>query len=54
MEGTPEPLREYFPLHLGSKVIEAATVDLRLDMRDRQSRQNLVNELKTILKGATQ
>lgn len=54
MAGTPEPLRESFSLHSGSKTIEAATVDLRLDMRNKQSRQNLVNELKTILKGATQ
>jgi 5-methylcytosine-specific restriction enzyme subunit McrC len=53
MEGTVEPLRACFPLHSGSKTIEAATVDLRLDMRNKQSRQNLVNELKTILKGAT-
>jgi 5-methylcytosine-specific restriction enzyme subunit McrC len=53
-EGTPQPLRESFPLHFGSKRIEAATVDLRLDMRDKRSRQHLVNELKTILKGATQ
>lgn len=54
MEGTPEPLREWFPLHSGSKMIEAATIDLRMDMRNKQNRQNLVNELKTILKGATQ
>lgn len=54
MEGTTEPLRECFPLHSGGKIIEAATVDLRLDMRNKLSRQNLVNELKTILKGAAQ
>jgi 5-methylcytosine-specific restriction enzyme subunit McrC len=54
MEGTPEPLRESFPLHSEGKVIEAATVDLRMDMRNRESRQSLVKELKTIFKGATQ
>jgi 5-methylcytosine-specific restriction enzyme subunit McrC len=53
-EGTSEPLRERFPLHSGSKTIEAATVDLRLDMRNKLSRQHLVNELKAILKGATE
>ena len=52
MEGTSQPLRECFPLHSEKKVIEAATVDLRLDMRDKRSRQHLVSELKTILKGA--
>ncbi|MGI8732798.1 MAG: McrC family protein [Pyrinomonadaceae bacterium] len=52
--GTNEPVREYFPLHSGSMRIEAATVDLRLDMRDLRSRQHLVNELKTILKGVSQ
>lgn len=52
IEGTPEPLRECFPLHSGREVIEAATVDLRMDMRNRQSRQHLVQELKAILKGA--
>jgi 5-methylcytosine-specific restriction enzyme subunit McrC len=52
MEGTPEPLRVCFSLHSSSKVIEAATVDLRIDMRDKQGQLNLVNELKTILKGA--
>jgi 5-methylcytosine-specific restriction enzyme subunit McrC len=54
MEGVQEPLRAFFPLHSGTKAIEAATVDLRLDIRNRQCRQSLVNELKTILKGGTQ
>jgi 5-methylcytosine-specific restriction enzyme subunit McrC len=50
MAGSREPLRERFPLHSGTKTIEAATVDLRMDFRDPQSRRNLVTELKTILK----
>lgn len=54
MEGTSEPLCERFSLHSNSsKMIEAATVDLRLDLRNKQSQENLVKELKTILKGAT-
>ena len=50
MAETKGPLRVSFPLYSEGKIIEAATVDLRMEMRNKQSRQKLVEELKRILK----
>jgi 5-methylcytosine-specific restriction enzyme subunit McrC len=49
MSEMQHPLRACFPLHAGCRTIEAATIDLRINMRERQNRQRLVSELKSIL-----
>lgn len=48
----PEPLMRSFVIERTNEVIEAATVDLRVDMRSKQAQRQLAQELKGILKGA--
>jgi len=47
--GMLEPLRAWFALEGSDKVIEAATVDLRVELRKQEGRDELVRELKNIL-----
>lgn len=53
IQGMSQPLRARFPLHSSMKMIEAATVDLRIDMRNHEHRKGLSNELKSIIERAT-
>jgi 5-methylcytosine-specific restriction enzyme subunit McrC len=47
----PRSLRASFPLQTTDKVIEAATVNLRVTLSSSQGRQKLIDELKSILGG---
>jgi 5-methylcytosine-specific restriction enzyme subunit McrC len=44
-------LHACFPLQLSDKIVEAATVDIRLDFGNKQHQQKLVASLRTILRG---
>lgn len=46
-----QPLHACFPLQLNDKVIEAATIDIRLDLGNKQHKQKLAASLRTILQG---
>jgi 5-methylcytosine-specific restriction enzyme subunit McrC len=48
---TPHALHARFPLHGTDQIIEASTVNLRFQLSSRQGRQNLIDELKSILGG---
>jgi 5-methylcytosine-specific restriction enzyme subunit McrC len=48
----PYPLRARFPLQETGKIIEAATVNLQITLSSHQGRQNLIGELRSILKGS--
>jgi 5-methylcytosine-specific restriction enzyme subunit McrC len=47
-----EPLRRPFVVVRTNEVIEAATIDLQIDMRNKVEQKKLVDELREILKGA--
>jgi len=49
--GLAQPQHAYFQLELSDKVIEAATVDIRLDLGNKQDKAKLAASLRTILQG---
>jgi len=48
-----QPVHACFPLHMSDRVIEAATVDLHVDLGSKQDKQKLASSLRTILQGAS-